>query len=89
MSTARQRCVPGVDDTGPYWLSDPFWSRLNEVESMNLRLRPRPETDSRDPPSKLSARRMDFDAVRQKYCDVIRELEMPAAELDAAHDRRR
>ncbi len=82
MSTARQRCEPSVDETGPHWLSDPFWSRLNKIESMQLRARARPETDSREPASKVSARRMDFDAVWQRYCDVIRELEMTASELE-------
>jgi hypothetical protein len=59
MRTTRQRCEPGVDDKGPYWLS-----------------------------VKPSARNADFDAAWQRFCDVIRELEMTAAELEALHSCR-
>jgi hypothetical protein len=33
--------------------------------------------------AKASTRGTDFDAVWQRYCDVIRDLEMTAAELEA------
>ena len=62
--------------------SDPFRRRLNAVEA--VRVQPHRESESRDARiSKPSARRMDFDAVRQRYCDVIRELEMTTAEHKA------
>ena len=74
MSTAQQRCEPGADEKGPYWLSDPFWSRLY--------------TGSRELKAEPSAQDTDFDAVWQRYCDVIRELEMTAVELEALRNCR-
>jgi hypothetical protein len=74
MSTARQRCEPGVDEKRPYWLSDPFWSRLN--------------TEPREPQARSGAHSTDLDAVWQRYSAVIRELEMTAAELEAQRNCR-
>ena len=82
MGTERQRCEPGVDEKGPYWLSDPFWSRLNKVESIKLRTQPR-QAGAAEAAPKGDARGMDLDAVWRRYSDVIRELEMTADELEA------
>ncbi len=78
MGTERQQCEPGVDDKGPHWLSDPFWSRLNKADWSSRR-----EGQSHERASVLSAGRRDLDAVWQRYCEVIRELEMTAADLEA------
>jgi hypothetical protein len=72
MTAARQQSEPGVDEKGPYWLSDPFWSRLTTC----------------DPRAGSGVGSTEFDAVWRRYCDVIRELEMTAAELEALRNRR-
>jgi hypothetical protein len=41
------------------------------------------ETAPRELKTKTSAPSTDFDAAWQRYCDVIRDLEMTAAELEA------
>jgi len=88
MSTTRRRCEPGDDEKGPYWLNDPFWSRFNKVQGTAQRAELRRETEPSKLLSRPTARRKSFDAVWQRYCDVIRELEMTAAELDAMRKRR-
>ena len=46
------------------------------------------ETAPRDQKAQASARSTDFDAAWQRYCDVIRDLEMTAAELEALRNCR-
>jgi hypothetical protein len=83
MSTEQQHGEPGADEKGPFWLSDPFWGRLNKVESMHVRLQSRHEAVRRELTAIPSARNSGFDVVWQRYCEVIRELDMTTAELEA------
>jgi hypothetical protein len=83
MSTEQQHGESGADEKSPFWLSDPFWGRLNKVESMHVRLQSRHEAVRRELTAIPSARNSGFDAVWQRYCEVIRELDMTTAELEA------
>jgi hypothetical protein len=46
------------------------------------------ETAPRELKAEASAHSTDFDAAWQRYCDVIRDLEMTAAELEALRNSR-
>jgi hypothetical protein len=46
------------------------------------------ESAPRDLQANASARSTDFDAAWQRYCDVIRDLELTAAELEAQRNGR-
>ncbi len=87
MSTEPQQGDGGADEQRPFWLRDPFWSRLNKVESMHVRLQFRHEAVRRELTAIPSARNEGFDAVWQRYCEVIRELDMTTAELEALRTR--
>ncbi len=56
---------------------------------MSTRQQPgRPDAVNHEPARRAStARPADLDAVWQRYCDVIRELEMTATELEARRNR--
>ena len=46
------------------------------------------ETAPREPKAQATKGGTDFDAAWQRYCDVIRDLEMTAAELEALRNCR-
>lgn len=87
MSTQQQPGGSVGDENGPFWLRDPFWSRLNQVEGMHLVLQSRHEAVRRELTALPSARNSSFDAVWQRYCEVIRELDLTTAELEALRTR--
>jgi hypothetical protein len=87
MSTTQQDGGAGADEQGPFWLRDPFWSRLNRVEGLHLRLQSRHEAVRRELTAIPSARNTGFQDVWQRYCEVIRELDMTTAELEALRTR--
>ena len=87
MSTTQQDGGAGADDQGPFWLRDPFWSRLNQVEGLHLRLQSRHEAVRRELTAIPNARNTGFQDVWQRYCEVIRELDMTTAELEALRTR--
>lgn len=88
MSTAQpQDGTGGEDEPGPFWLRDPFWSRLNKVESVHLRLQSQHEAVRRELTSIPSARNTGFQDVWLRYCKVIRELDMTTAELETLRTR--
>jgi hypothetical protein len=87
MSTTQQHVIVNADDQGPFWLRDPFWSRLNQVEGLHLRLQSQHEAVRRELTAIPSARNTGFQDVWQRYCQVIRELDMTTAELEALRTR--
>jgi hypothetical protein len=87
MSTIRQDAAAGADEQGPFWLRDPFWRRLNQVEGLHVHLQSRHEAVRRELTAIPSARNIDFQDVWQRYCEVIRELDMTTAELEALRTR--
>jgi hypothetical protein len=87
MSTTQEFGASVADEQSPYWLRDPFWSRLNQVENMHLVLQNRHEAVRRELTAIPSARNSGFQDVWQRYCDVIRELDMTTAELEALRSR--
>ena len=87
MSTTGQDAATGVDEQGPFWLRDPFWSRLNRVEGLHLRLQSRHEAVRRELTAIPNARNSGFQDVWLRYCEVIRELDMTTAELEALRTR--
>ena len=87
MSTTQQYADRGADEHSPPWLRDPFWSRLNRVEGLHLRLQSQHETVRRELTAIPSARAIGFQDVWQRYCAVIRELDMTTAELEALRTR--
>ena len=86
MST-KQQGGPGADEKSPFWLRDPFWSRLNKVEGMHLSLQSRHEAVRRELTAIPSTRNVGFQDVWQRYCEVIRELDMTTAELESLRTR--
>jgi hypothetical protein len=74
-------------ESSAFWLRDPFWSQLNEVESLHLRLQSRHEAVRRELTALPSARNAGFQVVWQRYCEVIRELDMTTAELEELRTR--
>ena len=87
MSTTQQQGDHGADDHNPPWLRDPFWSRLNQVEGLHLRLQSQHESVRRELTAIPSARTSGFQDVWQRYCAVIRELDMTTAELEILRTR--
>jgi hypothetical protein len=87
MSTTQQHGEIGSDEHGAPWLRDPFWSRLNQVEGLHLRLQSQHETVRRELTAMPSARNSGFQDVWQRYCAVIRELDMTTAELESLRTR--
>lgn len=87
MSSTQQNGVGSVDEHGPFWLRDPFWSRLNQVEGLHLQLQTQHEAVRRELTAIPSARNTGFQDVWHRYCEVIRELDMTTAELEALRTR--
>ena len=87
MSTTELHDDQGTDEHSAPWLRDPFWSRLNKVEGLHLRLQSRHETVRRELTAIPSARTSGFQDVWQRYCAVIRELDMTTAELESLRTR--
>ena len=87
MSTTQERDGPGAEEQGPFWLRDPFWSRLNQVEGVHLRLQSQHEAVRRELTAIPSTRNTGFAAVWQRYCEVIRELDSTTAVLEALRTR--
>ena len=87
MSTTQQYGDHGTEEQNPPWLRDPFWSRLNHVEGLHLRLQSQHETVRRELTAIPSARTSGFQDVWLRYCAVIRELDMTTAELEALRTR--
>jgi hypothetical protein len=83
MSTTQLQGESADEEQGPFWLRDPFWSRLNHVEDLHLQLQTRHEAVRRELTAIPSTRNNLFRDVWQRYCDVIRELDMTTAELEA------
>jgi hypothetical protein len=87
MSTTQQHGGSDAEEQGPFWLRDPFWSRLNQVEGTHLRLQSRHEAVRRELTAMPNTRNVGFQDVWQRYCEVIRELDMTTAELEALRTR--
>ncbi|HTB67134.1 MAG TPA: hypothetical protein VK727_12965 [Steroidobacteraceae bacterium] len=87
MSTTQEQGGRSADDQGAYWLRDPFWSRLSQVEGLHLRLQSQHEAVRRELTAIPSARNTGFRDVWLRYCEVIRELDMTTAELEALRTR--
>jgi hypothetical protein len=87
MSTTQHNGGTGAAEQGPFWLRDPFWSRLNRVEGLHLHLQSRHEAVRRELTAIPSARNTGFHEVWRRYCEVIRELDMTTAELEALRSR--
>jgi hypothetical protein len=87
VSTAQEHDGRDADEQGPFWLRDPFWTRLNQVEGLHLRLQSQHEAVRRELTAIPSTRNTGFAAVWQRYCDVIRELDMTTAELETLRTR--
>ncbi len=87
MSTAQQYGGHATDEHSAPWLRDPFWSRLNQVEGHHLRLQSQHEAVRRELTAIPSARTSGFQDVWQRYCAVIRELDMTTAELESLRTR--
>jgi hypothetical protein len=88
MSTEQQHAGTNADEQqGPFWQRDPFWSRLNRVEGLHLRLQSQHEAVRRELTAIPSTRNAGFKDAWQRYCDVIRELDMATAELETLRNR--
>lgn len=87
MNTTQLQGGTVAEESGPFWLRDPFWSRLNRVEGLHLRLQTRHEAVRRELTAIPSSRNSGFQDVWQRYCEVIRELDMTTAELEAIRTR--
>ena len=87
MSTTQQHGGTGADDQEPFWLRDPFWSRLNQVEGLHLQLQYQHEAVRRELTAIPNARNSGFQDVWQRYCEVIRELDLTTAEMEALRSR--
>ncbi len=87
MSTAQQQIGVTADERSPLWLRDPFWTRLNQVEGAHLRLQSQHEAVRRELTAIPSARTSGFQDVWQRYCAVIRELDLTTAELESLRTR--
>ena len=87
MSTEQQYVGGAAEERSALWLRDPFWSRLTQVEGQHLRLQSQHEAMRRELTAIPSARASGFQDVWQRYCAVIRELDMTTAELESLRTR--
>jgi hypothetical protein len=87
MSTIQQQSESSTDEQSQFWLRDPFWSRLNVVEGMHLRLQSQHEAVRRELTAVPNARNTGFQEVWRRYCAVICELDSTTAELEALRTR--
>ncbi len=63
MSTNQQQSESGTDEQSQFWLRDPFWSRLNVVEGLHLRLQSQHEAVRRELTAVPNARNTGFQEV--------------------------
>jgi hypothetical protein len=87
VTTTQLQGASAADDQGPFWLRDPFWTRLNRAEGLHLRLQTRHEAVRRELTAIPHTRNIGFQDVWQRYCEVIRELDVTTAELEALRTR--
>lgn len=71
----------------PFWMGDPFWSRLNRVESHHLQLLARHEAMRRELTAIRGTPEVSFHDVWRRYCEVILDLDRTTAELEALRNR--
>jgi hypothetical protein len=72
-------------DTGeerPHWLRDPFWSLLSRSDGAQAS-QPQPESAGSEPAAASGTSSSVFQTVRERYFEVIRELDSTSAEPDA------
>ncbi len=86
MSTRDERADGGAEDV-PFWMGEPFWNRLNRVESYHLQLLSRHETARRELAAVRNTRQDEFPGLWQRYCEVIQELDRTTAELETLRNR--
>jgi hypothetical protein len=87
MSTEEQYGEKDAEEHSPFWLRDPFWIRLNYVEGLHLSLQSKHEAVRRELTAIPSTRNTGFQDVWQRYCAIIRELDLTTAELEALRTR--
>lgn len=71
------------------WLADPFWDRLQQLESRHQRIQSEHEALRRDLDEATLGRAPDLDLREtwQRYCEVIAELERTTAEFGTLRPR--
>jgi hypothetical protein len=84
MSTTEARTEA---DDRPFWQAEPFWNRLNRVESHHLQVQVRHEAVRRELASVQSSRQAEFLDAWRRYCAVIEELDTTTAELEFLRTR--
>lgn len=74
--------LKSVDESLPFWLGEPFWDRLNRVETRHQRAQSLHEAVRRGLDATPRASHELSDAW-QRYCEVIAELDRTTAEIEA------
>ncbi len=77
----------GVDEDLPRWMGEPFWDRLNRVESVHVELLSRHETARRELAAVGNTRQVEFRDLWQRYCQVIQDLDRTTAEIEDLRNR--
>jgi hypothetical protein len=71
------------NQTWPVWLDQRFWERLDRIELHHRRIQSEHETWRRSLDRFRDTQSSDLFIVWQRYCQVIAELELTTAQLEA------